>query len=90
LILVTSGILLLIGLFTPAAGALAGLATLGVALSWFPPPARNLFDSTLAAVLVADMCAALALLGPGAISVDCRLFGRREIIIPEVSRPPAE
>jgi hypothetical protein len=32
--------------------------------------------------------AALALLGPGAFSLDGRLFGRREIVIPPSSRPP--
>jgi hypothetical protein len=31
---------------------------------------------------------AITLLGPGAFSLDARLFGRREIIIPEAARPP--
>lgn len=31
--------------------------------------------------------ASLALLGPGAFSVDARLFGRREIIIPRRNNP---
>jgi hypothetical protein len=31
---------------------------------------------------------ALALLGPGAFSLDGRLFGRREIVIPPSSRKP--
>jgi hypothetical protein len=31
---------------------------------------------------------ALGLLGPGAYSLDGRLFGRREIVIPPSSRPP--
>jgi len=31
---------------------------------------------------------ALALLGPGAFSLDGRLFGRREIVIPPSSRQP--
>jgi hypothetical protein len=34
------------------------------------------------------MSAALVLLGPGAFSLDARLFGRREIIIPEGGRSP--
>jgi hypothetical protein len=33
------------------------------------------------------MAAATALLGPGAYSLDARLFGRREIIIPQASNP---
>jgi len=32
---------------------------------------------------LAVISAALVLLGPGAFSLDARLFGRREIIIPE-------
>ena len=39
--------------------------------------------SALAALNLAAISAALVLLGPGAFSVDARLFGRREIIIPE-------
>jgi hypothetical protein len=39
--------------------------------------------STLAAFDLAAISAALVLLGPGAFSLDARLFGRREIIIPE-------
>jgi uncharacterized membrane protein YphA (DoxX/SURF4 family) len=38
--------------------------------------------STLAAFNMAAISAALILLGPGAFSLDARLFGRREIIIP--------
>jgi hypothetical protein len=33
------------------------------------------------------MSLALVLLGPGAFSLDARLFGRREIIIPVGRRP---
>jgi hypothetical protein len=35
------------------------------------------------------MALAVALIGPGAYSLDARLFGRREIIIPRASRPDA-
>jgi hypothetical protein len=40
--------------------------------------------SALAAFNLAAISAALVLLGPGSFSLDARLFGRREIIIPEV------
>ncbi len=43
----------------------------------------NSHISALAAFNLAAMSAALVLLGPGAFSLDARLFGRREIIIPE-------
>jgi len=39
--------------------------------------------SALAAFNLAAISAALVLLGPGAFSLDARLFGRREIIIPK-------
>ena len=42
--------------------------------------------NALAAFNLAAMSAALVLLGPGAFSLDARLFGRREIIIPEGGR----
>jgi hypothetical protein len=34
--------------------------------------------------------AAIALLGPGAFSLDARLFGWKEIVIPPASRPPQD
>jgi hypothetical protein len=34
------------------------------------------------------MAAALACLGPGAFSLDARRFGRREIVVPHIPRPP--
>jgi hypothetical protein len=46
-------------------------------------PGANNHISGLAAFNLAAMSAALVLLGPGAFSLDARLFGRREIIIPE-------
>jgi hypothetical protein len=48
---------------------------------WPPPEASGLVDRLAAVILLVD-AAALALLGPGALSLDARLFGRREIIIP--------
>jgi len=85
---VLSGISLLLGFLTPFASGLIALTTAGTALSWFPAPTSNLFNSPLAAMLVVIIGAAVAVLGPGAISVDCRLFGRREIIIPHATRTP--
>ncbi|MCI0422957.1 MAG: hypothetical protein L0387_28960 [Acidobacteria bacterium] len=39
-------------------------------------------DSRLASFFVIIMAAATGFLGPGSFSLDCHLFGRREIIIP--------
>jgi uncharacterized membrane protein YphA (DoxX/SURF4 family) len=53
----------------------------GVASFWMTETNNHI--STLAAFNLAAISAALVLLGPGAFSLDARLFGRREIIIPE-------
>jgi uncharacterized membrane protein YphA (DoxX/SURF4 family) len=83
-----SGALLVVGYLTPLAGVLAGFTSVGCAFSWFPSPNPDLFDARLTAVLAAAIAAALVCLGPGAFSLDARLFGRREIIIPNTSRTP--
>ena len=79
---------LLIGLSTPKAAVLAGGGSIAIALSWFPAPTLNLCDSKLGAAGVVVMAVALACLGPGAFSLDARRFGRREIVIPHIPRPP--
>jgi putative oxidoreductase len=73
---VTAGaaILLLIGLWTPLAGALIAVAELGLAVLHPAEPSTYVHFAT--------MGAALAMLGPGACSLDARLFGRRQIQIP--------
>jgi hypothetical protein len=40
------------------------------------------FDTAAVAVIVTLDATALALLGPGAYSVDARLFGRRRLLVP--------
>lgn len=74
-----AGILLLIGLWTPVAGALATIVEVWIAFSKF-------FSHTgdpLIAVLEAVLGAILAMTGPGAWSIDARLFGRKRIDIAE-------
>ena len=82
LVLGASGVSLVIGLLTPVASSLVGLCTLGIALSWFRASAMALISPRLMAFGVIITAVAIALLGPGAFSVDGYLFGRREIVIP--------
>jgi putative oxidoreductase len=72
------GLLLLAGLWTPIAGGLAALAALGSAI------ARP--EERWGWVVLAVIAAALALLGPGAWSVDARLYGWRRLEIPDRKR----
>ena len=79
---------LLIGFLTPVAGVIVGLGVIGVGFSIFPAASSNLFDAKLSVILTGIMTAAIVFLGPGAFSLDARLFGRREIIIPQNPRRP--
>jgi len=88
LLAIAGGASLLVGFLTKAACVLAALASIMVALPWLPAPPFSLFNSKLSLVFVGIMTAAIILLGPGAFSLDCRLFGRREIIIPHGDRSP--
>lgn len=74
--------LLLLGLMTPLAASLAALTGVGLAMAWLPAPTPNPFEVRLTAILVVSVATAIALLGPGAFSLDAALFGRREIAIP--------
>lgn len=82
------GAALMAGFLTPAAGALVGLAAIGELLSGSPVSVARLIDSRLEVVFLVIMTAAVLLLGPGAYSLDARLFGRREIVIPRADRAP--
>ena len=66
--------LLLVGLWTPVAGALMAVAEIYLAFSQPADPWMH--------ILLGALGASLAMLGPGAWSVDARLFGRKRIQIP--------
>jgi uncharacterized membrane protein YphA (DoxX/SURF4 family) len=71
LIAAGSGTLLFIGLWTPLAGTLIAIVEVWIAYThpanpWIP-------------IILAGLGASLAMVGPGAWSIDARLFGRKHI-----------
>ena len=66
-----AAISLLLGFVTPFVAVLIGLVSVAVAFN----------------IDIVVLSTAIALIGPGAFSIDARMFGRREIHIPSTTRP---
>jgi len=77
----------MIGFLTPIVSIAAALASVGFALNVFPKVPSSLI-ARLGIIDAVVIAMALAVLGAGAFSLDAVLFGRREIIIPDISRSP--
>jgi hypothetical protein len=77
------GFALLVGFITPIA---SGLVTLGAFAGCASRIAATGMENMALFAFVGTVAASLTLLGPGALSLDSRLFGRREIIIPPSPR----
>jgi putative oxidoreductase len=75
-----AGLLLLVGLWTPVVGALAGIVKVWIAFSCILSHSGDPWIAIMQAVLGA----ALAMVGPGAWSIDARLFGRKHIDIADL------
>jgi putative oxidoreductase len=71
MIAVVAGIFLLVGLWTPVAGILVAIVEVWIVFMVAGDPWVSLMLATIGA--------ALAMIGPGAWSVDARLFGRKHI-----------
>jgi putative oxidoreductase len=67
------GIFLLVGLWTPIAGAIVAPCEIGIVLTGTDHPRGT--------ILMATLGIAFAFLGPGALSIDARLFGRKRFDI---------
>jgi uncharacterized membrane protein YphA (DoxX/SURF4 family) len=70
-----AGILLLVGLWTPLVGTVIAIVEVWMVFSRAGDP--------WIAIMLATLGAALAMIGPGAWSLDARLFGRKHIEIPK-------
>jgi len=75
-----AGILLLVGLWTPVAGTLVAIVKVWIALSRYFSHSSDPWI----AIVQAALGAVLAMVGPGAWSIDARLFGRKRMDIPEL------
>ena len=91
---IAAAILLLVGAFTPVAGVLAAAAKAWIAISQFsshsgdpcsgdPCSGDPCAGGAWAALALAILAAALAMIGPGAWSIDARRFGRKHIDLSE-------
>jgi uncharacterized membrane protein YphA (DoxX/SURF4 family) len=70
------------GFLTPIVAALLGLLGAGQTLLGKPAYQLVWLDTRWTIVFAAAILVAIFLVGPGAFSLDARLFRRREIIIP--------
>lgn len=79
---IAASILLILGFLTPVVSFLmcvAATAILLASLDKYPAIQQDRIFIDLCTILLAT---SVALLGPGAFSLDARMFGRREITIP--------
>jgi uncharacterized membrane protein YphA (DoxX/SURF4 family) len=82
--------LLATGFLTPFAGLLAGVQFALIVMRLMPACGSAIFDTPMSLVFGVTILLAIVGSGPGAYSLDARLFGRREIIIPKRSIEPPE
>ena len=81
------GLVFLVGFLTPIIGSMLALGYLADCICLFLSNDARKHADAFSFLYVALMSLALALIGPGAFSVDARIFGRVEIMIPERRRP---
>lgn len=89
LVLVVDGLLLVLGLMTRVAGIIAPAFACAVAFHWLLPISPWFLEIRVVAIPFAVISLSLVALGPGAYSIDARLFGLKQLRIP-AQTPPQE
>jgi len=79
---IADGVLMTAGLWTPLSGSLALALSVSDVLFYHEGPCP--------AILLACMGAGVALVGPGALSIDAWLFGLKRIDIDKLEGPPVD
>jgi uncharacterized membrane protein YphA (DoxX/SURF4 family) len=82
LLMVLSALLIIAGYRTRVAVVAATVAIVVSMIACIGGPILQVLDTRTTEVFAIMIAAALACLGPGAFSLDSRMFGRREIVIP--------
>ena len=85
LLMIAVAALLLIGFLTRLAALAGALIDLASMLPWLSSPNLDIPQVRMTTLLLVVIALALACPGPGAFSIDGRLFGHREIVIPPSS-----
>ena len=79
---IADGVLMTAGLWTPFSGSFAVALSVSDVLHYHEGPCP--------AILMACMGAGVALVGPGALSIDAWLFGLKRIDIDKLEEPPVD
>jgi putative oxidoreductase len=66
-----AGLFLLVGLWTPVAGTAIAVAEVWILWAWS--------GSSVAPIVLGGLAATVAMIGPGAWSVDAKLYGRKHL-----------
>jgi putative oxidoreductase len=84
LIAAICGVFLLTGLWTPVMGTVVALDEIWISFSLYSRPREEAWMH----IFVAILAVSVAMLGPGAWSIDARLFGRKRFDIDRTRKPP--